>query len=153
MPIESGSSVVASSLAGFEIGYDQITAPVNVASTTEATGTTIISCAAHTFDGAPVLLTVYFPYIENGTAAAADVTVCLFEGATQLGRLGIFGPASGTLQEVCAFCAQYRFTPSAASHTYTITAFANTTTGTPQIGADVTGTGHYMPGFARFTKV
>jgi hypothetical protein len=34
---------------GFEIGYDQITSPVNVASTTEASGTTVITCGALRF--------------------------------------------------------------------------------------------------------
>lgn len=155
MPIVSGGggSAALSTLPGFEIGYDQITAPVNVASTTQATPTTVISCAAHTFDGAAVLLTVYFPYLENGTAAAASVFFNLFESTTNLGVLGELGLATGTLQLLTTPVAMFRFTPTVGSHTYTIAAWANSTTGTPQVGAGAGGTGNFMPAFARFTKV
>lgn len=155
VPVASSSSAGVWALPpGYEFGYDQITAPVNIASTTEATPTTVISCAAHVFDGAAVLCTVFFPYVETGTAASNNVFVSLWEGATDLGRFGVVGPASTTLQELLPFVGFYRFTPTAASHTYTITAYANSTTGTPQVGADTGGAGgHYQPGFARFTKV
>ena len=154
MPIISGGSGGGGpSSPGFEIGYDQITSPVNVASTTQATPTSIISCAAHTFDGAAVLLTVYFPYVENGSAAVASVFFNLFEGATNLGVMGELGLAAGTLQILTTAAALFRFTPTAGSHTYTISAWANSTTGTPQMGAGAGGTGNFMPAFARFTKV
>lgn len=154
MPIgPSGVSSGGATVQGFEIGYDQITSPVNIASTTEATGTTIITCGAHTFDGAAVLATFFAPYIENGTAAAASVTVCLFESSTQITRLCTLVLASGTLQEAYSPCAVYRFTPTAGSHTYTVTAFANSTTGTPSVGAGAGGTAAHAPAFIRFTKV
>ncbi len=154
VPVASSSSAAAWGFPpGFEIGYSQITASVNVASTTEATGTTIISPGALTFDGTPVLAHFYAPAIENGTAAAATVTVNLFEGATQIARLVVLGLASGTLQELVSVNGFLRFTPTAASHTYTVTAFANNTTGTPQVVAGLTGTNAYAPAFIRFTKV
>lgn len=137
---------------GFEIGYTQITAGVNVVSTTEATGTTIISPGALTFDGAPVIVT-FFGGIKTPTAAAGNATVvCLFESTTQITELGnVVTPAAAQTQVWSTFT--YRFTPTAGSHTYTITAFATTTTGTPQINAGAGGTGANPPAFVRFTKV
>lgn len=138
---------------GFEVGYDQITAPVSISSTTEATPTTIISCAAHTFDGAAVLLDVYFAAIEMGSAASI-VQVNLLEGSTELGVMGVFAVSAASTSYFFVCRASYRFTPSAGSHTYKVCAFANSAAGTQAIvKAGSGGIGGYLPGYARFTKV
>lgn len=139
---------------GYEFGYDQITAGVNVASTTEATGTTIISCAAHTFDGSPVMCEFYSPLVVLPAANPGLITVSLFEAATQIGELAWerVGTGAGVVT-YASISASLRFTPTAASHTYTITAFVNSTTGTPSIGAGAGGTATNVPCFCRFTKV
>lgn len=139
---------------GFEINYTQITSSVNIVSTTEATGTTILSPGAITFDGTAVLVQVFAPLIATDTAAAGDrVVVSLFEGATQIARLGQISVPSVTSQASWPFNAMFRFTPTAASHTYTVTAFATSTTGTPAFQAQGGGTNNFSPGFIRFTKV
>jgi hypothetical protein len=79
--------------------------------------------------------------------------VSLFEGATQIGRLVVVNSWIVTTQPRLPLNGFLRFTPSAASHTYTITAFANSTTGTPSIQAGAGGTGASVPAFVRFTKV
>lgn len=136
---------------GTELGYDQITTTVNIASTTEATPTTLIACAAHTFDGAPVLLTV-FGYFSTGSVAVSQ-QILLFEGATEITRLGQIVLAAAAV-DVFAVTYLYRFTPTAAAHTYTIAGFANSVAGTaPFFGGGVGGTGAVSPAFARFTKV
>jgi len=133
---------------GFEISYTQITANVTVASGTEASGTAVISPGAATFDGAPVICTFYSPSVL--TATADLIIVSLFEGATQLARLADIRGGVGVVAE--AEClAEYRFTPSAGSHTYSITAIRGTSSGTIIAGAG--GTGAYAPAFVRFTKV
>jgi hypothetical protein len=48
--------------------------------------------------------------------------------------------------------ARYRFTPSAANHTYSIAAWVNSTTGTPVVGA-APGNSSGVPAYLRFTKV
>lgn len=137
---------------GFEIGYDQVTAGANIVSLTEATPTTVIACAAHVFDGTAVLLNVFIPQIASPAVLSGFVIVVLFEGATQIGRLGIIlTSAAAAAQEV--FSASYRFTPTAASHTYTVGAYCSSTTGTPAFTAGAGGTGAAVPAFARFTKV
>lgn len=131
-----------SSSPGFEIGYDQVTAPVTVSATAEATGTTVISCAAHTFDGTACVATFFCQQAQPGDA----ITVCLFESSTEIGRLAVIaGGANASLT------GSLRFTPSAASHTYTVTAFRASANGTLQAGAG--GTGVNAPMYVRFTKV
>jgi hypothetical protein len=148
-----GGGGSAATSPGFEIGYDQITASVTVASTTEATGTTIISAAAHTFDGALVLAHFFAPLGQVNTIVGGTMTVSLFEGATQIARFGaVVQPAGGGANIDNPFTGFIRFTPTAASHTYTVTAF-NGGGGTGIIGAGVGGTGAYTAAFLRFTKV
>ena len=109
---------------GYEIGYDQITSNVSVTAIVEAAGNTAISCAAHTFDGSPVIAHL-FVQIQNGTGGTTIVS--LFEGATQISRLVSVYAGTGvgsTGYQVSGFL---RFTPTAGSHTYTVTAYRVTT--------------------------
>lgn len=137
-------------MPGYEIGYDAITAPVTVSATVEASSDTVISCAAHTFDGAAVMVEFFATRVETGTSAGF-VLVSLWEGGTELGIIGItqLDPASGTSST--PFIGKYRFTPSAASHTYTVKAYRITSNAT--ISADVAGTAKVVSAYVRFTKV
>ena len=134
---------------GFEIGYDQITASVTVSSTTESAGTSIIAAAAHTFDGGAVLAQFFAPFVSTANAAGATVTVLLFESTTEIGRLGQVQTTSANMNT--PFSGFLRFTPSAAAHTYTVTAIQSGGNGT--IGAQGGGTSLFVPAFIRFTKV
>lgn len=155
VPVASSSSAGAWAYPpGFEINYTQDTSVTNIVSTTEATGTTILSPGAITFDGTAVLLTVFIPDIRMPSAAAGNnMIISLFESSTQIGRLGVIITPSVTAAEGTTFYGQYRFTPTAASHTYTITASVASTTGTPSCGGGAGGTGTPVPKFCRFTKV
>jgi hypothetical protein len=159
-PIErSGGGSGSGTGAGTEIAYSQITAPVNVVSLAEATGTTIISPGAITFDGAAVMCEFHGRVVLGQSTVSTDfLFVSLFEGATQIQRIGAFisNVAAATLfatfESVTLDCS-FRFTPTAGSHTYTVTAFVNSTTGTPSVRADTGGAGGDGPAFVRFTKV
>jgi hypothetical protein len=155
VPVASSSSAGAWAFPpGFEINYTQITANVNIVSTTEATGTTIISPGAITFDGTAVLVHFFSPSVKCDTATVGDLTVVsLFEGASQITRLGLRVTEQTTAASGEPFSCFYRFTPTAASHTYTITAFSTSTTGTPAVQCGAGGTGTASPAFVRFTKV
>lgn len=137
--------------AGTEIGYDQVTAGVTVTSTLEA-GTTVITAAAHTFDGGPVIVEFYCPQAQLTAAAGNYVVVSLFEGATEISRLGSAqNPGTGSGIFIVPISARYRFTPSAGSHTYKITAFTNGANATLAAGSG--GASAQPPMFVRFTKV
>ena len=146
-PVSSSSSTTSSSST--EIGYDQITASVSVTSTTEATGTTVISAAAHTFDGSAVIAEFFAPVgIATGVAGKA-LTVSLFEGATQIARLcQIINVTSAAV--AVPLIGRLRFTPSAGSHTYTVTAADSGGGGSISCGAG--GTGGYPAAYLRFAK-
>lgn len=152
VPVASSSSAGAwANPPGFEFGYDQITVGVNVASTTEATPTTIITCGAHTFDGGAVMAHFFCAAVTGATASF--VVVNLWEGATNLGQLAVVSGISASNQIGVPVSAHYRFTPTAASHSYLIQAFCGSTTGTPAITAGAAGAGNHVPTFVRFTKV
>lgn len=143
MPFSQSGGSTGSGSAGFEIGYDQITSPVSVTATTEAAGTTVISCAAHTFDGSAVFVTFFAASVSGGGAC----NVSLFEASTQITELADSNPgASGN-----PITGMFRFTPTAGSHTYTVTAFRTVSNATIQAGSG--GTAGFPPCFIRFTKV
>lgn len=155
VPVASSSSAAVWKYPpGFEINYTAITSNANVTDTSEATATALISPGAITFDGTAVLVHFFCPAILTDTAAATDtVTVTLFEGSTQITRLGVAKTEVVAAPNLTAASYFYRFTPTAASHTYKVCAFANSATGTPTLTAGNGGTNGYSPAFVRFTKV
>ncbi len=142
-------------LPGAEIGYDQITASVNITATSEATANALITCAAHYFDGGPVLLQVYAPFLYTATVASNAIGITLSEGGSVICELAFIRPANvaPSIQHFPSCFASFRFTPTAGMHTYVIGGYTASTTGTPGFGA---GTGTALadvPAYARFTKV
>ena len=138
--------------SGSEIGYDQITATVNLTGTTEGTATTVITCAAHTFNGSPVICEFNCLIVTCPTNAVGDSTVVgLFESGTLINRL-VFGRTVA----VTAQSPQYpgygsmRFTPSAGSHTYVVKGWVSSTSGTPNVVAGAGGAGNNPPAWVRF---
>lgn len=139
---------------GSEIGYDQITVGVNVTGTTQGAGTTIITCGAHTFDGAAVLLEFYSPQVALSTTTSAALGISLKESSSVITDLAfVRNGAAITNQPFMAIRSTFRFTPSAGSHSYLITAYSTSTTGTPSIGAGAGSSGANVPAFVRFVKV
>ncbi len=135
---------------GTEIGYDQITGTVTVSSNTESSATTVITCAAHTFDGSPVMAEFFAPYATTDNVAGHQLVVCMFESTTQIGRIAnLVTPANAFM--TVTLTGQLRFTPSAGSHTYIVSAWQ--TSGSGNIGAGAGGTATNVPAFIRFTKV
>ncbi len=138
---------------GFEVGYAQITTGVNLTDTSEATATALITCTA-TFDGGPVIVQAFSYSVSMDTANVGDTIVfSLFEGSTQITRLWNAKSATTTTNNRVPMNAFYRFTPSAASHTFKLTATVTSTTGTPNMNAGSGGTAGAPPAFLRFTKV
>lgn len=146
------TSVTASSLAGYQLDYKQITSAVSIASTSESAGTTVITADATTFDGAAVYAEFFCPYTINSTTAGTTITIALFESTTELCRLAQVKNDSNGSQQLIPVMARYRFTPTAGSHTYKVTASATSTAGTPQIGAGAGGTTAAAPAYLAFFK-
>ena len=137
----------SSVIYGDEIGYDQVTSPVLVVSTTSP-GTTVIAASAHTFDGGPVLAEFFCPIAVSPAVAGGILNVALFEGATNIAQIAqVVSPAAANTK--VPILTRHRFSPSAGSHTYTVSAWVSSTTGTPQLFTGAT----FSPIFLRFTKI
>lgn len=138
---------------GYELNYTQITANANVTDTSEATATALISPGAITFDGTAVKVEFFCASVQTDSAAIGDLlTITLFEGATQIGRLAVLDTVAAQIQKE-PIKAEYRFTPTAGSHTYKVCAFTTSVTGTPTLVAGAGGTGVAVPAFIRFVKI
>ena len=148
----SGSAASWAYPPGFEIGYDQITATVNVTGTAEGSATTIITCAAHTFDGTAVLVDFYAVLASTPNVAAGNfVIVGLFESGTLINRFGSSQTPAAN-QMAWSMRGTMKITPTSAAHTYTVGAWATSATGTPAVTAGAGGAGANPPAFVRFTK-
>ncbi len=153
--IATGANAAAWSYPpGFEIGYAEITANVNITDTAENTATQLIPGGPYTFDGGAVVAEFFTGELITDTNAAGDVViVTLFEGATQIGRLAVFKTMVVAQNMVGPVYTRYRFTPTSGAHRYKLCAFATSTTGTPKIAAGSGGVGAFVPAYLRFTKV
>lgn len=121
------------------------------ASTTEATGTTVITAPAFTANGVDTYELEFFcPRLTVAANAAGNTcTISIFEGATQIGRIATANAAGTTAIELPIF-GKYQLVPTAASHTYTVTAVHNNAACTLNAGAG--GTGVHLPMYFRITK-
>lgn len=148
---EGGTPVYAT---GQEIGYAQITSSANITDTSESTATPLISSGPLWFDGTPVIAEFFAQQVATDTAGTGDVVnVTLFEGLTEIGRLGTIKTIATAARSLNQMLCRYRFTPTTGYHAYAICAFATSTTGTPVITAGAGGTAAPVPAYLRFTKV
>lgn len=142
------ATLIGPALPGYQLAYVEFTSPVTVNASSEATAVDVVSSGSVAYDGTPVLIQFFSPQVLIGTTDR--VTVVLQDGATLLGTMGVtvFNTAAATMGNPMLLAR--KLTPSAASHTYKVTAFRTTNNGT--INAGSAGTGTYVPGFIRVTK-
>ena len=140
---------------GYEWSYTQRTTDVTVVSTTESSGTAVLSPAAFTPDGGVVMCEFFSPSVTVPIANDSYLTISLFEGSTEIGSLALVQNGAVAVSQGISVpvCAKYRFTPSNAAHTYTVTAFVSNTAVASYVAAGAGGTATYVPAYVRFTKV
>jgi hypothetical protein len=144
----TGANLMAS-MPGYEIAYAQITSPVTISATSEATAQDVISSGAITYDGTAVWIEFNAPRVDQG--AAGEIILVLQDGSTALGWIGYWSVgAVATIQQRNPASLRRKLTPSAGSHTYKITGFRSTVNGTVQAGAG--GSAAFMPASIRVTK-
>lgn len=138
--------------AGGELAYVQATAAHNITATAAGAATTVLTAPALTLDGAtPILIAGFFPAIACPTVAASATVIDLYDGGTIVGRfITITNPVATQLSITAV--GEYALTPSAGSHTYSLRAWATSTSGTPRIEAGAGGAGAYQPMFLRIFK-
>ena len=142
-------SELRTALPGYQLDYVQITSPVSITATSDATANAIIDGNAVTYDGSTRIKIEFFtPDITVPVGNA--ITVVLNDGSTDLGRLGTTANHTSSSNDQAFYAAAF-LTPSAAAHTYHIKAWIfSSATGT--IGTGVGGAGVNLPAWYRITK-
>ncbi len=135
-----------------ELAYAELTAPLPLsAANTEASPITVVASPAVTFNGTtPVVVDFFMPAVAPGAAAGNAIQAWLYQDGVSLGRLlYVQNAAAGNL--ITPVHASRRLTPSSGSHSYAVGAAAVGANGNMYCGAG--GTGQYLPGFLRVTRV
>lgn len=133
-----------------EIAYVELTSQVTISSTTESSGTLVLDLGSFAFDGTAVIFEFFAPNFASPAVSGGFMALSIFEGSTQIGRLGVIqSPAAAATS--MSFFGRRKFTPSAASHDYKLTAFVSPS-GSGLIGGLGGGTGTYLPAYARITR-
>jgi hypothetical protein len=144
----SGSSA---NLAGSELDYVAFTGAVNITATTEGTANTIVTGSSVAYDGSTVVYLEFFAPETFLDAASRQITLVLYDGSSAIGVMGrIFG-GTGHANARIPVLVSRRFTPSNASHTYSIRAFTNA--GTQQVNGGASGTGALVAGHIQIIRV
>jgi len=136
-----------------ELAYVEFTASVLISAATEATANVIVSAGAVTFDGGPVIVEFFSPYLEPGATALSQINVFAFEDGATLGQLWLTDKDdSAVLDAGSTGClARRRLTPTAGAHTIDIRACKLGANG--HVLGGLGGAGNYLPGYMRITKV
>ena len=132
-----------------EVAYAELTSPVSITASTEATAQTVVSAGAITFEAVPHLIIIQ-AYGNPPAVAGGNLVFNLYDGSTESGRLGtITAPTAATVRS--HFRWERRITPTAASHTYSWRAWVSTGTGTVSAGAG--GAGQDPAGYIRIVRI
>jgi len=135
------------------VDYTEFTSNVTISASTEGTATTVVSAAAHTFDGTTLhKIEFYCVTVSSPATNGAGVYFGLFDGSTDLGQIGRYiQDTSGSQQWFGGVHLRRFMTPSAASHTYSIRAWCTGATGfvcRAGTGGSITD----LPGYIRITS-
>jgi hypothetical protein len=133
---------------GYEYAYGEITAPVSITATTDATANDCADAPSVTFDGSTIVeVEFYSPKINPGSDGR--LLIALYEnGSSKLRLADIQLTNSSSSKELLV---RRRLTPPAGSDNYSVRAFVTAGTGT--VGAGAGGSGNLAPGYIRVTKV
>ena len=153
MTVLTDTQVVTASGGLVELGYSQITSPVSITSATEASPNTVISSLTVVCDGSPIWVEFSAPYLDLGSGTGNWCIVNVWVDGVDNGRISqtYTAVALGGSIQPGACQGRARLTPSAGSHTISITAIRNTANCT--IGAGAGGASTTRPAFLRVSKI
>jgi hypothetical protein len=137
-------------LPGYLFASAEITSPVTVSATVEATPDDVVSSGAFTYLSTPVRIEFYAPRVDVGGTAGSWTILNLWDDTTELTRIAAVTHTAGTqVVEVPVYAVRY-LTPTAASHTYKIRAWRINSNGSVQAGGGAAG--QFAPAGIRVTK-
>lgn len=141
-----------------DLAYAQITAPVTVASASEAAPTTIVTLPATTFDGeSPVVVEFFAPRAQNPDVSGTlgQIIFLLWDDTANvsLGRIAEHGFSStnaNVTRVTASVHVRRKITPAAGARTLSIRAYVNTGSGVVTAGTG--GAGAWLPAYARIVR-
>jgi len=131
-----------------ELAYVEFTSGLLVTATTAGAAQDVVSSGTVAYDGSAVVIEFYAPVIEPGSSGG--IMLLLQDGASILGQFAYVQPGSAVIndQQVTPI---RRLVPTPGNHTYKVTAYRATANG--NIYSGVGGSGNYLPGFIRVSRV
>jgi hypothetical protein len=148
--------ITAGFMPGVEIDYVEKTSDTSVTGTTEGAATTVVTGNAVTYDGrTPVWIEFFAPFAEADDQYDNDfVNFVLTDGGTVVGRIASHihhdKSTASTTGSRTPIKTGLRITPSAASHTYDVRAWAASGAATVK-GDAAAGAGTWTPAYIRIT--
>lgn len=130
---------------GYELAYNQTTSSVTLTSTNVSAQQTVVAGTTRSYDGSPIIVEFYSPRIDSPTNT--QTLIHLFDGATNLGYITLSLVSSGS--SGFAQFARQRIVPTSGSHTYSVTGWVTSGTGTVCAGP---GPGSFSPAYLRITR-
>lgn len=135
----------------YEVDYAEITSD-GTATATSTPGTTLITGSSVSFDGSTIAVVEFYCASVQYTATTGSLlNIELADGGTVIDRIGQFVvvPGDGNLHAIGPIMGAYRYTPSNASHTFSIRAWKNNAADTAVLKAG----GNFLPAFLRVSKL
>jgi hypothetical protein len=136
---------------GEELAYDQITANITLTSTNVAAQTAVIAGTPRAYDGSPIIIEFYAPRLDSPTSGQSLVHLC--DGPT---NLGYFAAAQYTAAGMGGFAAtaRRRITPTPGTHTYNVTGWTASGTGSGLVAAGPGNANNtFQPAYLRVTRL
>lgn len=132
-----------------ELDYTEFTDDVTISGTAAGTPTTIVTANAIAFDGSTRICVEFFaPIIQSPDTA--QVILLLFEGSTDLGRIGQYAGDVDTTGSVRHGVLLRRFyTPTSGTKTLSVRGYR--TVGNATVDVGVGGADTPLPGYIRIT--
>lgn len=148
------TQVITASGGLVELGYSEITSIATVTSSTLGAGTQVIGPLTVVCDGGPILIEFYTPRVQIKTAAGSSITITLNQNGSELIRTFalVQSSATATTNPLVPIKAVARITPSAGTHTFSISAVTSGGPGSCFVYAG-TGTTDNAPAFLRVSKI
>lgn len=116
-----------------EIQYDSISAAVSITGTSIGSPTTVIAGTSVAYTGVPVYIEAFCSIVSTPSVAGSSISVFIQKDGTFISRpCTLITPAAAQMSSPIFI--QWKDTPSAANHTYSLAAYVSTTTGGPSVG-------------------
>lgn len=151
IPVTQINPAVAASVWR-ELQYTEITSPVSVSSTSEASPTACITGAALVVAAVPTLIEVMVPLFASSTSGVGFLTI--WEDSTEKGRItsatSEFYNTGGS--NYCMGLFGFRYTPTAGSKVYKLQGHVSAGAAST-LTAGAGGTNAYVPAYLRILQL